>query len=73
MKATIQVGKNGLNENVINEIKEQLKNKKIVKIKFLKNTDRENMKEKAEKLAQEIGGKVVEVRGFTITIEKIKN
>ncbi|NPA75168.1 MAG: YhbY family RNA-binding protein [Euryarchaeota archaeon] len=68
--ATIRVGKNGLTEGVIEEIRAQLKNRKIVKIKFLKNSEREDMKALAERIAGEVGGTVVDVRGFTITIEK---
>ncbi len=68
--ATIRVGKNGLTPELIDEIRTQLKMRKIVKIKFLKNTDRENMKEMATKLAKEVNARVVDVRGFTITLEK---
>ncbi len=45
---TINIGKKGLNENVLKEILRQLKSKKIVKVKFLKNIvevkDREELK-----------------------------
>lgn len=45
--ATLQVGKNGLTKEVINEINVQLKKRKIIKIKFLKSlfTSSQNSKE----------------------------
>ncbi len=68
--ATVRIGKKGVTDNVLNEISEQLKKRKMVKIKFLKNTDREELSEKAERIATKVNGKVVDVRGFTITIKK---
>ncbi|MGB9636673.1 MAG: YhbY family RNA-binding protein, partial [Thermoplasmata archaeon] len=35
LEATVRVGKNGLTLSVINEIKKQLKKRKVIKIKFL--------------------------------------
>jgi RNA-binding protein YhbY len=35
IKPTIQIGKNGLSENTVLEIKKQLKTKKLVKIRLL--------------------------------------
>ncbi len=68
--ATVRVGKNGLTDGVMNEIRAQLKKRKVVKIKFLKNTEREDMKAMADKIAGDTGSRVLDVRGFTITLEK---
>ena len=38
---TINIGKSGVNENVIEEIKRQLKANEIVKLKFAKNIARD--------------------------------
>ncbi len=68
--ATVRIGKNGITDNVLNEISEQLKKRKIVKIKFLKNTNRDELSKKAESIATRVNGKVTDVRGFTVTIKK---
>ena len=70
MKTTIQIGKNGITEGVIEEIKSQIKKRKIVKIKFMKNTDRENFKSKVEELANLTDSEIVEIRGFTVVLKK---
>ena len=70
LKTTIQIGKNGITQGTIEEIKTQLKKKKIVKIKFLKNADRESFKEKARSLAMKTNAELVEMRGFTIILRK---
>ena len=46
---TINIGKAGVNDNVIEEIKRQLKANEIVKLKFAKNIARDNcnLQEKA--------------------------
>jgi RNA-binding protein YhbY len=38
LNAQIRIGKNGINENIINEINKQLLKHKLIKIKFLKST-----------------------------------
>ena len=54
IEAAVRIGKNGLTEGTINEIKRQLKDKKLVKVKLLKpfiaDKDKKNIaKELAEK------------------------
>ena len=70
LKTTIQVGKGGVTEGVIREIKEQIEKRKVVKIKFMKNTAREDFKRRAEELAEKTGTELVEVRGFTVVLKK---
>ncbi len=70
LKATVQVGKNGVTEEIIQEIMAQLKKRKIVKIKFLKNADRGDFKEKAQEIAERVNAELVEVRGFTFILRK---
>ncbi len=70
IKATVQIGKEGITEGVKNEIKEQLKKRKIIKIKFLQNADRENFKYKIEKLARDVNAEILEIRGFTAVLKK---
>ncbi len=70
LKATVQIGKKGITEEILSEIKEQLKKRKVVKIKFLKNTDRENLKTKVADIAARVNAEVVEIRGFTTILRK---
>ncbi|MEM3567177.1 MAG: YhbY family RNA-binding protein [Thermoplasmata archaeon] len=56
IEATVRVGKNGITESVINEIRSQLKKRKVVKIKF------------AEMLEEKTGAKVLDVRGGTVIL-----
>lgn len=70
IKATMQIGKGGITDGVKREIKEQLKKRRIIKIKFLQNADRENFKEKIEKLAEDVNAEILEIRGFTAVLKK---
>ncbi len=70
LKATVQIGKDGVTEGVIKEIRQQLKKRKIIKIKFLQNADRDNFKEKIESIARETNAEIVEIRGFTAVLKK---
>lgn len=65
IKPTLQVGKSGI-EKVVEELKQQLKNKTEVKVKFLKTAFiRTEKKEIIEKLAALTDSEAVEVRGST--------
>ncbi|WP_048103819.1 YhbY family RNA-binding protein [Aciduliprofundum sp. MAR08-339] len=70
IKATVQIGKDGITEGVINEIKAQLKKRKIIKIKFLQNADRDNFREKIKNLAERSNADILEIRGFTAVLKK---
>jgi len=69
----LHVGKNGLTEGVINEIKHQLKKKNIIKVRmlksFIKNSEM-NRKELAKFVAKAVNAELVEVRGYTIILRK---
>ncbi len=65
LEATLQVGKSGI-ETVVEELKKQLKLRKMVKVKLLKSAFLEgDKKELAEKLADLTGSEIIEVRGNT--------
>lgn len=68
--ADIRIGKNGLSENVINEIKRRLKEHKVVKVKIGIETS-EDRREFALKVANLTGAKLIEVRGYTFILAKI--
>ncbi|MDK2849435.1 MAG: RNA-binding protein [Candidatus Woesearchaeota archaeon] len=76
----IRIGKKGISEALINEIKIRLKKKKLVKIKFLAaflNSIEENkkkvIKEALQIIANHTDSEVLEVRGNTAILkEKLK-
>ena len=68
---TINIGKAGVNDNVIEEIKRQLKANVIVKIKFAKNI----AKDKDDYIAEIVSKtrcKLIDVRGHVAVIYKKK-
>ena len=68
---TINIGKNGVNENVIEEIKRQLKANELVRIKFAKNIARDKDKYIDEIISQ-TKAKLIDVRGHVAVIYKKK-
>ena len=68
---TINIGKNGLNENVIEEIKRQLEANELVKLKFAKNIARDKDKFKDDIVSQ-TRAKLIDVRGHVAVIYKKK-
>ena len=68
---TINIGKNGVNENVIEEIKRQLKANEIVKLKFAKNIARDKDKY-IDEIVSKTKAKLVDVRGHVAVIYKRK-
>ena len=68
---TINIGKSGVNENVIEEIKRQLEANELVKIKFAKNIARDKDKYIDEIITQ-TRAKLIDVRGHVAVIYKKK-
>ncbi|MEM1578731.1 MAG: RNA-binding protein [Archaeoglobaceae archaeon] len=69
---TINIGKNGITESLINEIKLQLEKSGELKIRLLKNFERRREKELVVKeLAERLKCRIKDVRGFVITIEVV--
>ena len=72
-QATLQIGKNGLTDGIIENIKTCFKTRENVKICLLKSAehDREKVREIAEKIQQELGKKFTyRIIGFTIFLKK---
>ena len=67
---TINVGKKGLTENLINEINLQLEKRGIVKVKMLRSFRTKDKKELAQEIASKVKGKLVDFRGFVLTFER---
>ena len=67
LKPTVHVGKDGLTENVVTELKNQIKINRVVKVKVLPSSV-EKKREIAEELAKRSGTMLVEIRGSTILL-----
>lgn len=65
IETTLHVGKSGI-EVVVEELKTQLKNRNLVKVKILKSAISETgKKELAEKLASLSNSELIDIRGNT--------
>jgi len=71
--STIQIGKNGLVDGTFEIIKNSFKTRENLKVVLLKSAGhtKENVKEVAEKIQQELGKHYTyRIIGFTISIKK---
>ena len=68
---TINIGKSGVNDNVIEEIKRQLKANEIVKLKFAKNIARDKDKY-IDDIVTQTKSQLIDVRGHVAVIYKKK-
>lgn len=70
IQATVRVGKSGITEQVIEEIKAQLSKKNLIKIKVL-GCDKKEVKQMAAELSTHTGNaEIIDVRGNTIVLWK---
>lgn len=71
LKPVIRVGKNGVTENIINDVKMLVKKKKIVKIKVLRSAlGSATMKDIANKIVEETNLRIIQLRGHSIVVAK---
>lgn len=69
IKPIVQVGKNGLNDAMINEILKILKAKKLVKIKLTRGAlDELDKKTLAAQIAEKTDSVIISLVGFNLTI-----
>ena len=68
---TLNIGKAGINENVIEEIKRQLKSKEIVKLRFAKGIANEK-ESYIDNIVTETRSKLIDLRGNVVVIYKKK-
>lgn len=69
MKPIIQIGKNGLNDEIKTSIRKALDARELIKITLLQNTD-ENIHDVAETLEEEIGLDTVQKIGRILILFK---
>lgn len=71
--AQIVIGKNGLTEEILNTIKKKIKKDKIIKVKLLKTVpelEKLGRKKCAELLAKKLNVNLIEIRGYSIILQK---
>ena len=68
---TINIGKAGVNDNVIEEIKRQLEANEIIKLKFAKNIARDK-DDYIDEIVTKTRAKLIDVRGHVAVIYKKK-
>ncbi|MFT4884118.1 MAG: RNA-binding protein [Natronomonas sp.] len=70
LDVTVWVGKSGL-DPVVDELKDQLDDRELVKVKFLRAArGGTNTEELAEELADRVGAEVFDTRGHTAVIRR---
>jgi len=71
--SSVQVGKNGVSDNLISTLKTHFKTRQNVKVVFLKNStrDKKKLKKTAEEILSELGKNYTyKILGYTIFIKK---
>jgi len=66
---TINIGKSGINENVIEEIKRQLKAYQVIKLKFAKNISSQKQ-DYINNIIKKSNSKLIDLRGNVAVIFK---
>ncbi len=69
IKPTMHVGKEGVTESVIEELKAQIKRSRLVKVKVLPSVEADK-RETARKLSESAGAELIEIRGNTVVLAK---
>ncbi len=65
----INIGKNGVTDSVVEELKKHIKANRLVKVKVLKSAESEkDLKGIAEELAESSHSTLIEVRGRTVVL-----
>ncbi|OIO63191.1 hypothetical protein AUJ83_01565 [Candidatus Woesearchaeota archaeon CG1_02_33_12] len=71
LEPVIRIGKNGLTESTIKEIKKQLNKKKLIKVKLLRAfISDKNKKEVAKEIAEKTSSNLIYMVGFVIVLYK---
>ncbi len=71
LEPVIRIGKNGLTESTIKEIKKQLNKKKLIKVKLLRSfINDKNKKQVAKDIAQETNSRIIDLVGFVVVLYK---
>ncbi len=66
IRTLVRIGKNGINEAMIDEINRHLDDKDLVKVKVLRNNPVQDLDKVAEELEDKTDGRLIEIRGKTL-------
>lgn len=69
LQPIFQVGKGGVNENMVKQIDDALEARELIKVSVLKNCELDK-EEVAERLAEGTGAEIVQIIGHTIVLYK---
>ncbi|WP_078552747.1 ribosome assembly RNA-binding protein YhbY [Bacillus alkalicellulosilyticus] len=72
LQPIFQVGKGGVNENMIKQIEEALEVRELIKVSILQNCE-DDKKEVAASLSSNSGAELVQVIGNTVVLYKESN
>jgi RNA-binding protein len=71
LEPILRIGKSGLTPGVIEEIKRQLKKRRLIKVKFLRSAANDkSKKEFAEEVADKTDSELIHQVGFVIVLNK---
>lgn len=71
LEPVVRIGKSGLTETVVSEMKKQLEKNRIIKIKMLKSfVGRNDKKDAAKQIAEKTNSRLVHTVGFVVVIAK---
>lgn len=71
LKPVMNIGKNGITDPVLEEIKKHLKTSHLIKVKMLKSSREEkDTTTIADELAQATASQVIEIRGNSVVLYK---
>jgi len=73
LEPVVRIGKSGLTDSVVGEIKKQIKQKGMIKVKMLKSfVGGKDKKESAMELAEKTESSLVQRVGFVVVLSKKK-
>lgn len=73
LETSVRIGKQGISDNMISEIKKTFSNKELIKVKFLRSVrETEDVDEMIEKIIKKTGSTLIKKAGFMILLHKIK-
>lgn len=71
-RTDLQIGRNGITPGVITQIKQRFEKNKYLKVRFLELAEFNTMKEAVEALCSAVNAVLVDSRGKTIVIQRLK-
>lgn len=70
LEVSMQIGKSGITDTVVEQIIKQIKKRKVIKVKFLASAVEGNKEELFEELAEKTNTELIHKIGFTIVLKK---